>query len=297
MGTKGSGRYTLHATRSGARQRMMRLMRRLLASIFACTLGTVEAAERNPLEAKAVVDIGWFFLSTDIRVRVDGETIDASGTDIEYDDTFGIGDFDRLRAEALWRIAPRHTLRGMYFENNRSATRSLDRDIVFGGSTFPVSASVTARSEITVAQLSYEYGFLRGNSYELAAGIGVHYVDMGLSLAATLNGPTGSLSGAVEESASTQAPLPVVGLRGLWRLSDDLYITGQLQYFYLDLKQYSGSLMDLKAALVWQFTDHVGIGVAYNDFGFRFDIEDRHDFEGRLRWNYGGAIAFATVMF
>ena len=31
--------------------------------------------------------------------------------------------------------------------------------------------------------------------------------------------------------------------------------------------------------------------------GFRFDIEDAHDFDGRLRWDYGGAIAFASFMF
>ena len=40
----------------------------------------------------------------------------------------------------------------------------------------------------------------------------------------------------------------------------------------------------------------VGIGVGYNDFGFRFDIDARGDFDGRLRWNYGGAMAFATFM-
>lgn len=273
-------------------------MQRFIAVVLAsCALATAEAAERDPLESKIVVDLGWFFMSNDIRVRVDGETSDAIGTDVDFDDTFGVGDFDRFRAEALWRITPRHVLRGMYFENNRDATRSLDREVVWGERTFPISASVTARTELSVAQLSYEYAFLRRDNYELAGGIGVHLIDMGLSLAATLDAQGGSISGAVEEDARSDAPLPVLGLRGMWRLPNNFYLTGQVQYFHLDFDAYSGSLIDLKASLVWQFTDHVGFGVAYNDFGFRFDIEDRSNFDGRLRWDYGGAIAFASFMF
>jgi hypothetical protein len=261
------------------------------------TLGTASADERNPLAAKFIVDAGYFFMSTDMRVRVDGETTASVGSDVDYDDTFGIGDFDRFRAEASWRIAPRHLLRAMYFQNNRSASRSVERDISFGDETFPLGATVNARSELTVAQLSYEYAFLRRDNYELAGGIGVHYVDMGLGLDATLVAQGGTASRSLDENAATQAPLPVLGLRGLWRLPHDFYITAQVQYFYLQFDPYSGSLINLKASVVWQLADHVGIGIGYNDFGFRFDIDDAHDFDGRLRWDYGGAIAFATFMF
>jgi hypothetical protein len=236
-------------------------------------------------------------MATDMRVRVDGETSDALGSDVDYDDTFGIGDFDRFRVDASWRIAPRHLIRGMYFENNRRATRSLQRDVEFDGEMFPIGLTVEARSSLTVAQLSYEYAFLRRDNYELAGGIGVHYLDMSLGLEATLSGQGGSASRSLDAKATTHAPLPLLGLRGLWRLPHDFYVSAQMQYFYLELDPYAGSLIDLKASLVWQFSDHVGLGVAYNDFGFRFDIEDRPDFDGRLRWDYGGAIAFVSVMF
>jgi hypothetical protein len=120
---------------------------------------------------------------------------------------------------------------------------------------------------------------------------------MSLGLDATLAAQGGTSSRSLDENATTQAPLPVLGLRGLWRLPHDFYITAQVQYFYVQFDPYSGSLIDLNASLVWQFADHVGIGIGYNDFGFRFDIDDARDFDGRLRWDYGGAIAFATFMF
>jgi len=38
------------------------------------------------------------------------------------------------------------------------------------------------------------------------------------------------------------------------------------------------------------------VGLGYNDFRFRFDL-DKQLFDGRLRWNYGGAMAFASLAF
>ncbi|HEY4370091.1 MAG TPA: hypothetical protein VGN07_22865 [Steroidobacteraceae bacterium] len=275
-------------------------MRTLIIALIACgATGAVHAAEaeRNPLESKVIVEAGWFLMATDMRVRVDGETTASTGSNVDFDDTFGIGDFDRFRAEMSWRIAPRHLVRAMYFQNNRTASRALDRDVEFGGETYPVGVTVDARSKLTVAQLSYEYAFLKRDNYELAGGIGVHYIDMALGLNATVAGQGGSASRNLDQEATTQAPLPVLGLRGLWRLPHDFYASAQVQYFYIELDPYKGSLIDLKASLVWQFSDHVGVGVAYNDFGFRFDIQDRGNFDGRLRWDYGGAIAFVNFMF
>lgn len=273
--------------------------RRLMAAVALLgTTGGVAAADRSPLDDTVTVDIGWFFLSTDMRVRVDGETSNVEGSDVDFEDTFGIGDFDRFRVEASWRFAPRHLVRAMYFENNRDATRSLEREVHFRDTTFNVGATVKATSEVTVGQLSYEYAFMRRDTFELAGGIGIHYVNLGLTLDGTLNVQGGgSVSGERKADAETAAPLPVLGIRGLWMLPWNLYLTAQAQYFHLDFEEYTGSLTDLKVTLVWQFSDHVGIGVGYNDFGFKFDIEDKRDFDGRLRWDYGGAMVFASVAF
>ena len=279
-------------------------MRRIAAAVAACLmLGVAHAAEettaveRNPLDSRFIVDVGYFFLSTDTQVRVDGETSDQVGSDVNFDDTFGVGDFDRFRVDGLWRISPRHLIRAMYFQNNRHATRSIERDVNFQDETFPVGATVDAHTELTVAQLSYEYAFLRRENYELAGGIGIHYLDLGLSLDATLSAQGNQASRRADASASTQAPLPVLGLRWFWRLPHNFYVAAQAQYFYIEFDPYKGSLTDLKATVVWQATDHFGVGVGYNDFRFSFDISDNGAFDGRLRWNYGGAMAFATFMF
>jgi hypothetical protein len=185
----------------------------------------------------------------------------------------------------------------MYFQNKRSDTRMLEEDISFRGQTYPVNASLTASSELSIAQLSYDYAFLRRPTYEIAAGLGIHYIDMAFTLDGEISAPGGAVSGSREASASTGAPLPVVGLRALWRFAPSWYLTGQVQYFQLDFEPFEGRLIDLKASVVWQFSDHVGAGVAYNDFGFNVDVDNEKRFNGELRWDYGGAIAFVSVMF
>jgi len=279
----------------------MRLERAVLAAAAVAVLcGSLQRAtadDRNPLDTQLIVDLGWFFMSTDTRVRLDGESSNRTGTDINFDDTFGLGKFDRFRGEVLWRFADRHVVRAMYFRNNRSATRENSRTVDFGDQTYPVGITVTATSKLTIGQLSYDYAFLRREDYELAAGIGVHVLDMQLGLSAALARPGQTTATEFGTDASTTAPLPVVGLRGVWRLSNSCYLTAQAQYFDLSFDRYSGSIIDLKTTAVWQASDHLGIGVGYNDFGFKFDIDDPGEFKGRLRWDYGGALAFVSFMF
>lgn len=255
-----------------------------------------DEANSNPLDATAIVDMGGFFMSTDINVRLNGEETSQVGDDIDFDDTFGIADFERFRADALWRIKGKHSLRGSYFTNNRSATRELSRDIHFGDETYPVGALVKASADLQLIQVSYDYVFRRRDNYELAAGIGVHMFDASLALDATVTGGGGSGSLELSESGSTDAPMPVLSFRGTWLLPRDFYATFLAQYFYVDFGDYVGSLSDLKATIVWQASRHVGVGLGYNDFRFRFRME-KDRFDGRLGWNYGGAMAFVSVAY
>ena len=180
----------------------------------------------NPLDSTLVVDLGGFFLSTDINVRLDGEETNQVGDEIDYDDTFGVGDFERFRLDAMWRIKGKHSVRGTYFSNDRSASNELSRDINFGDETYPVGATVSARSKLEVLQLSYDYVFKRKENYELAAGIGVHMLDISLGLDATVTAAGGSAQRELSERGATAAPLPTLGFRGVWRLPHNFYAHG-----------------------------------------------------------------------
>ena len=105
------------------------------------------------------------------------------------------------------------------------------------------------------------------------------------------------MNAAISESVRTNAPLPVLGLRGRWRLADNVYAVAHAQYFKLAFDGYDGDIRDYEASLIWQVRRHVGLGVAYNLFATQLDSEDRDHFEGHLRWQYSGAQLFMRMSF
>ena len=70
------------------------------------------------------------------------------------------------------------------FSSSSSASRTFDQDIVWGGETFPASATIDGELKFSIYELAYEYAFMRRENYELAASFGLHYADFKASLGA-----------------------------------------------------------------------------------------------------------------
>jgi hypothetical protein len=269
-----------------------------LAGAFACLLSAAPAvaAEEPPdlLNAPFNVALGTFLLETDTEVRLDGRG--GTGTPVDWERTFGGGEATRFRVDGFWRFAERHKLRVLWFSSSFDETRRLDRDIDWGDETFPVDARVRAQFDFDVYELAYEYAFLRRDAWELTGSIGLHYTDLALALSARAESSGGTLTRDIREEGSVGAPLPVIGLRGLWALPHDLWIDASAQYFALSIDEYDGSLSDLRAALLWQPKRWLGLGIGYNRFGVDVDVE-RSGFRGSLDWAYEGPMIYYSATF
>lgn len=231
-------------------------------------------------------------LGTSTRIRVDGTT--GRGSDIDTERDLGIDDADRFRIDGYWRFADRHKLRLLYFDTQNSASKTLTRDLVIRDRVFPLDLTVDASFDTRVAELAYEYAFVRRSNYEISGTLGVHDVRFALDVAAAQRNSTQTLELARDANAS--GPLPVIGLRGMWRFHPNFYLDAQAQFFRLSLDPYDGRLEDYTASVVWTPFKHVGLGVGYNEFVTRLDVSaDR--FNGNLRWRYGGARIFITGSF
>lgn len=242
--------------------------------------------------------LGTFILASDTKVRLDGKT--GPGTQFDWEQAFGSSDATRFRIDGYWRFADRHKVRILWFNNSTSGSRTLERDIEWNDVTYPTSVKIKGEFNFDIYELAYEYAFLRRDSYELTGTIGVHYTDLALALKGqgTIEGPDGSepVSGGVRREGSVGAPLPVLGLRGLWGLPHDLWIDASVQYFALSIDEYDGSVLDYKLALMWQPKKWVGLGAGYNAFAVDLDI-DTGNFKGSLDWTYRGPMIFYSVAF
>jgi len=265
---------------------------------FAPLLGSpaVLAAETpNLLTDPFQFSLGTFILASDTKVRIDGKT--GLGTDFDWEQAFGAGDATRFRIDGYWRFADRHKVRMLWFNNSTAGSKTLERDIEFEDVIYPASVKVRGEFNFDIYELAYEYAFLRRDSYEITGTIGVHYTDLSLAVKgqARIEGQE-PVSGSIRRSASVGAPLPVVGLRGLWDVSHDLWIDASVQYFALSIDEYDGSVLDYKLALMWQPKKWVGLGAGYNAFAVDLDI-DTGDFNGSLDWTYKGPMIFYSVAF
>lgn len=240
------------------------------------------------------IALGTFIISSQPEVQLNGDTL--QGDRVDFNSELGGGDATRVRLDADWRFGDtqRHKVRAIAFAMNRERTRTIDEEITWGDDVYPIDAELKAKFEFSIIELAYEYAFLKRDTYEVGASIGLHYTSMeaGLSAERTSTGETLDIS----NEASVDAPLPVIGLRGIWKLPHDFYIDAQGQFFALSIDEYDGNLQDYRVMVTWQPKSWLGLGVGYNRFKVDVDVaKDR--FDGSLEWTYDGPMIFYSASF
>jgi hypothetical protein len=251
------------------------------------------------LDSRFAVNLGAFIVNSNLKANLNGGS--RTNPEIDFDSTFGRAkDATRWRADALWRITPKHQLRFMYFDNSSSRTRTLSDEIPWGDYTFHVGASTTLDFKQQTSALTYEYAFVREPSYEVAAGLGVHYskTTIRLSGTASLTRPDGTVdSGSfTTKSSSVPAPLPVIALRAGWVIAPQWYASAEGQVFKAHYGAYDGQWADLRASVTWMYNRNFGLGLGLNSFTTNLKVT-KADFDGRLKTGYTGAMVYLTAAF
>lgn len=182
-------------------------LRSCLFLLVCAAPGTALADDRGPLAQDFQLSFGGFFVSTDTQIRLDGQA-GRIGTDIDWEHDLDLEDKQRLRLDAFWRFAENHKVRFMYFENNRSSTKSLSRQIEFGDVSFPLNAIVEAELNTQVIELAYEYAFLKRDTVELSGSFGIHDIDMSAALSGSIAAGNSAVSAQTSEEGSLNGPLP-----------------------------------------------------------------------------------------
>jgi hypothetical protein len=240
--------------------------------------------------------LGTFAISTEPTIQLNGET--AEGDRVNFEDALGGGDAQRIRLDGTWRFgdSQKHKLRLITFSMSRQNTRTFEDEIEWGGDVYPINARVKSEFSFDVVELAYDYAFWRRENYEIGASFGLHYTGMDASLSARAETSGGTLDADISNEASVSAPLPVIGLRGLWKLPYNLWIDAQGQFFTLSIDEYDGNLQDYRVLLTWQPKPWLGLGVGYDRFTVDVDV-DRKRFNGSLDWTYSGPMIFYSASF
>ena len=271
--------------------------------------GTVLAAGANVVQAQTpaesllsnafVFNLGGFIVTTDVKAHLDG--VSTTNPEVDFNHTFGkASDATRVRLDGLWRITPRQHLRFMYFDDRNERDRVIDQDLHWGDYTFHAGADVNSKTKFNIAELAYEYAFLKEPTYEVAGSVGVHYTKLSLQLSGTAtftdaNGVVSS-SGFTSKDASAPVPLPVIGVRGAWAFAPNWVLDGSGQLFKADINGYDGRVTDLTANVTWMFNKNFGAGLGYNRFWTTVETT-KSNFNGTVEFGYSGVQLFVTGTF
>jgi hypothetical protein len=229
------------------------------------------------------VSLGVFFASRDTITRLDGD-VPGSGEDVDLEGDLGFDASDAVfRIDGYFRFNEKHRLDLSAFDLSRSASKRIQKDIEWDGSTYPIDTVIDAGLDLTIYKLAYTWSFMRRDEGYLGASAGVYVADIGTSLAAT----------AINQSSSraTTAPLPVIGLRGQYGFSEKWSLRGSAELFAFEYGDFDGSLYDLYAGLDYQLLEHIAIGVGVNSVDFNLGVT-KTNFNGDLDWRYTGGLLF-----
>ena len=234
------------------------------------------------------VSLGIFLTNRDSETRVDG-SIPNSGTPVDLENDLGFDKSDTVfRLDGYYRFNDKHRIDFSVFDLSRSASKQIQTEIDWNDTIYPIDTAVDASLDLAIYKLAYTWSFMRRDSGYLGLTAGLYTADIGTSIAAESIGRS--------SSSGFTAPLPVVGLRGQYDLSERWSLRGSAEIFAIEYGDFSGSLYDLYASVDYQVTDHVALGAGVNLVNISVGV-NKPNLDGDLDWRYDGGLLFLKIDF
>jgi hypothetical protein len=246
------------------------------------------------LTHKFSVDAGIFFPDRRIKMSAEGST----GTDptvlIDFNEEFRVKESDQTFAlDFGWRFGEKWSLLGQYFDLSGGSQLILEEDVEWEDVIFQAGTGIAVGNEFTLTRLFFGRSFDSPEHYEFGIGAGIHLLRIG----AMLKG-TAIVDGVVLvdhlEAESVEGPLPNIGVFYKYSFSPRFAFRGRLDWLDAKVGRYDGEMINLSLGMNYQITDHLGVGLNYNDFQLDVII-DKSDWRGRVDLGYEGAYVYLSA--
>jgi hypothetical protein len=231
------------------------------------------ATRWNGLPDRFQVDTGYFGLTSDTILRLNGEQ-GASG-DVSLEDDLGIDDkVDTFWVDATWRVGRRHQLKLGFTRFNRDrGDYELQRDIVWGGETYDAGLSATTTNSNTILGGYYRFALYRNDRFQIGPSLGIGYLSIEARIQATgtVTGPGGSQSRTLDRGSSIDSPTGAVGGYAEAWPARRLVVRGDFLYIKATLDGADAAVTDWRLAADYYPIRNAGIGVQYKFNRYSYD--------------------------
>lgn len=255
-----------------------------VAVVFA---GAAQAQEMIPGGQETFkLNLGGILTVNNTNLRLDGAQ---RGTDIDLENVTGL-DSDRssFLASGEWRFAANHRISVDYFRLNRDSTKTIDRTITIGDTVIPVNTNLATESKTEFFITNYSYSFTKSPDMEFYGLLGLYGAKFDYSFKA--NSPI------VNKSASTRAPLPLIGLGADFFLSPRWTVRVFGEGLKVKVGDVDGSMYHVGASTDYMFTRNWGVGLGYRLADIKVDV-DKSGFRGHAGWRMDSYIGYVQAKF
>jgi hypothetical protein len=181
-----------------------------------------------------------------------------------------------------WRPGHRHELELGYQFARRTGEKVLEKDIIYGDSTYKAGVTVRPTFNSDQAFLIYRFAFTAKPRTQIGAtlGIGPYFFKVGLDALASVSSGSQSREVQFSQSKSLVGPTGAIGLYGRFRVGDRWYIDGDLRYVGISIDRFSVSVVDVGATGRYFVSRVVGLEAGYGLDGIKVDVGPKTDGTG-----------------
>ena len=163
-------------------------------------------------DSELSLSVGLFITNRDSDTRMDVSGGGPLGTPIDLESDLGIDSSDTaFRIDGYYRFNDKHRIDFSAFDLSRTGNKQIEKDIVWQGTTFPITASVNSDIDLGIYKVAYTYSLKRREESYLGLSAGLYVADISALISAE--------NIAIREGSDVTAPMPVVGLRGEYKFS------------------------------------------------------------------------------
>ncbi|QMW22012.1 hypothetical protein [Sandaracinobacteroides saxicola] len=260
--------------------------------VAACLAAGPAAAQS--LDKTWLLQVGAYFPDIDSKLRVDSSR--GLGTTVDFERDLGFNRHRTLPAFLLeWRPGDDWVFDAQYYKLGRTSTKSLERDISIGDTTYPVAGRVRAGFDSDIIRFTVGNRLFQWRNLEIGAGIGLHATDFSVFIEGE-----GSVGGGTRsfrtESRSLFAPLPTIGVFLNARPGRKVHVNARVDWLSLTIDDYNGRLINAEASLAYSLHRNIDVGAMYRLVDYRVRVTSA-DWTGRVDYKFNGPALFVQVGF
>jgi hypothetical protein len=283
----------------------MKLTNLFLIAVFSLTtlLGNAQtsndSAVQHPiLSSKFIINAGLYIPSKSLKISANGNSV--TNEEIDFGKTFKFGNKEYTFAtNFIWRFSKSHrwSVGLEYFKISNRKQTSLDREIEWDDTVYPVGAEVEAGITYSLYRILFGYAISQGEQHEFGVGLGIHAMDIKSFIEgkAYLGDDVGEFD-LDKRSVSAIAPVPNLGLWYFYAPHYKWAVTARIDWFAIKINDIDGSLWNLAPGIKFQAWDHIGFGLNYRFFQTKIKV-DKSVWDGSINFRFNGPLLTLSANF